>query len=213
MYLQEKLAQISGQMQQLLALLTACTTSTHATSVAVVELQSQALQLQKMSQEANMHLACMGDALQLMADQGATAADVDFAMRQLHSTMLDVGDAACQEVQRVCGELQHRLSKDVAVFAVDQLRGSVDEIATELKGLERGMEKLEEHAAAEAQLTREEMHDGHACILAVRRSITWALCVVLSYTCRVRTVTAVLCRVWTDRDFLNLHDGLECIAA
>ena len=71
-----------------------------------------------------MHLLCMSDVVQLMADTSATAADVEVAVRQLKSTMLVCKEQAAHQVQMVCSELLANLSKEeVALsFAVDQLQ-------------------------------------------------------------------------------------------
>ena len=120
----------------------------------------------------------MSDALQVMADSTATAADVDVAVRQLKSTMLDVDEKAVQQVQRVCSKLHASLSEDVVAvgFAVDQLRLTVEEMACGVRRLEAGLEKLGEQVATEAQISREAMHDGHASILAVRLTLLCCPC-------------------------------------
>lgn len=187
--MQEKLSLISGQIHELLALLTVCTTSDQTTSTAVDELQRQAAQLQSTSQQAHAHLSCMRDTLKIMADKTAQAADVDWALRQLQGTMLEVGDQAAREVQRVCSEVHHSLSKDLDMvfFAVDQLRGSAEEIASELRSLEARLEALGQHVKAEAHLTREAVHDSTAAILAVRRGLSVG-CVVVALKVGTRCV-------------------------
>ena len=155
----------------MLCLLTACTASSHATSSALAELQKQAAQLQSTSQQAHTHLARMSNTLKLMADTTATASDVDVAVRQLRSTMLEVDERAAQKVQRVCSDLQANLSKEVAYvrivsavgFEVDQLRLTAEEMACEVR-------KLEE------QICRE---DGHAYIRAVRSAAMNCACAVI----------------------------------
>lgn len=139
---------------------------------AIDELQRQASQLQATSQEAHAHLTCMSDTLKLMADNTATTADVDMAMRQLQSTMLEVGEHAAQEVQRACKELMHSNLATGAVEnlggAVDKLQLSMEEMACELRNMEEGLRKIEaglgqlgQQTAAEHQVTRD-------VILAVR---------------------------------------------
>ena len=122
--MQETFSQIISEVQKLLVLLTACVASSHAASSAASELQREAALLQSTSQEAHMHLLCMSDVVQLMADTSATAADVEVAVRQLKSTMLVCKEQAAHQVQMVCSELLANLSKEeVALsFAVDQLQ-------------------------------------------------------------------------------------------
>ena len=179
--MQQHLSNISGEVQKLLVLLTACVASSHATSSAVSELQREAALLQSTSQEAHTHLEYMSDTLKLMADDTTTAADVDVAVRQLNSTMLEVGDQAAGKVQRVCSDLHVTLSKEVAAvgFAVDQLQLTVEELARELRRLESGLEKLGEQVATEAQISREAIHDGHASILAVRSAAMNCACALI----------------------------------
>ena len=167
---QEKLSLISGQIEQLLALLTASASASKATSDAVGELQRQAAQLQSTSQQAQTHLACMSDALKIMGDEAAKAADVDVALRQLQGTMLEVGDQAAQEVQRACSEVLRRLSQEIGTLelAVEQLQDSVEKIAEGLQNLQVGLDELGNQVTTEAQLTREGMQDGVASIIAVR---------------------------------------------
>ena len=167
---QEKLSLISGQIEQLLALLTASASASKATSDAAGELQRQAAQLQSTSQQAQTHLACMSDALKIMGDEAAKAADVDVALRQLQGTMLEVGDQAAQEVQRACSEVLRRLSQEIGtlIFSVEQLQGTMKEMAEDLKSLQVKLDALGQQVTAEGQLTREAVQDGMASIIAVR---------------------------------------------
>ena len=167
---QEKLSLITGQIEQLLALLTASASASTATSNAVGELQRQAAHLQSTSQQAHTHLECMSDTLKTMADESAKAADVDVALRKLQGTMLEMGDQAARSVQRACSEVLRRLSEDIGtlVLAVDQLQGTMDEMAEDLKNLQVKLDELGQQVAAEGQLTREAVHDNMASIMAVR---------------------------------------------
>lgn len=168
--MQEKLSLISRQIEQLLALLTASACASKATSDAVGELQRQAAQLQSASRQGHRHLTCMKETLMIMADQSAKAADVDMALRQLQGTMLEVGDQAALEVQRVCSKVLRGLSKDIGMLmlTVDQLQGSVEEMAADLKNLQVGLDCVGRQVATEAQLIKEGVHDSMASIMVVR---------------------------------------------
>ena len=112
----------------------------------------------------------MSDTLKIMGDEAAKAADVDVALRQLQGTMLEVGDQAAQEVQRACSEVLRRLSQEIGtlIFSVEQLQGTMKEMAEDLKSLQVKLDALGQQVTAEGQLTREAVHDNMASIMAVR---------------------------------------------
>lgn len=126
---QEKLAQISRDVQMLLALLTASLCSSAAVCAAREHLHA--------SQEASVHLSCMSDTVQLISDSTGTAADVYAALRLLQSTILDVGIRAARELHRSSSDLHKTLAQDVGgkAFAVDQLLLSMQEIECEVRKL------------------------------------------------------------------------------
>ena len=158
--LQGTFSQIMSEVQKLLVLLTACVASSHAASLAASELQREAALLQITSQEAHMHLLCMSDVVQLMADTSATAADVEVAVRQLKNTMLVCKEQAAHQVQMVCSELLANLSKEeVALsFAVDQPQLS-------------GVTTLFKTALCRAWGGEQVQNDSYSCALAHKRII------------------------------------------
>lgn len=166
--LQEKLAHIQGRVQQLLALLTTCAATELGlkTTSAVDELIKKVNQQNRNSKEMQKHLACMSDALKVMSDKSANAADVSARVYQLEITMVRMGDAAAAEVRRVCGEVQSEVSKDLSAEvkeAASGLKKSAEEMVAELEGLkvQMGMEfkKLFQAHAAEGDKTRAALKD------------------------------------------------------